>query len=110
MGELAAALLLVMKGYRILGRRVRNHAGEIDLIARTPRGILCFIEVKMRDSMRDAHEALLPRQKARIARAAEIYLAQWRGAKPSGVRFDMITVSSRFWPQHLSDAWRPGGR
>ena len=33
--ETFAALLLMLKGYRILGRRVRTHAGEIDLIAAT---------------------------------------------------------------------------
>ena len=46
--ELWAALLLMAKGYRILGRRVRTHAGEIDLIARAPSGLVCFIEVKAR--------------------------------------------------------------
>jgi len=109
-GELAALVLLVMKGYRILGSRVRTHAGEIDLVARTPGGILCFIEVKARGSMREAQEALLPRQQARIARAAELYLAQWRGLTPKGVRFDTITISARRWPRHLCDAWRPGER
>src|SRR5438105_2005746 len=46
--ETFAALLLRLKGYRILGRRVRTHAGEIDLIARAPSGLVCFIEVKAR--------------------------------------------------------------
>lgn len=105
--ELIAALLLICKGYRILGRRVRTHAGEIDLIARTPRGIVCFVEVKMRDRLRDAQEALRPRQQARIARAAELYLAQWRGFAPAGVRFDTIVISGRDWPRHLRDSWRP---
>ena len=109
-GELVATLLLLAKGYRILGRRVRTRVGEIDLIARSPRGILCFVEVKTRNAMRNAQEALLPRQEARIARAAELYLAQWRGLRPSGVRFDTITISGTRWPKHLRDAWRPGAR
>lgn len=109
-GEFVAALLLLAKGYRILGRRVRTRAGEIDLVALSPRGILCFVEVKTRNAIRDAQEALLPRQEARIARAAELYLAQWRGLRSSGVRFDTITISGRSWPQHLRDAWRPGAR
>ena len=105
--EFLAMLLLVLKGYRILGRRVRTHAGEIDLIAHSPRGILCFVEVKGRESLRDAKEALLPRQQARISRAAEIYLAQRRGGLPKGVRFDTIVVPGRRWPVHIKDAWRP---
>ena len=109
-GELVATLLLIAKGYRILSRRVRTRAGEIDLVARSPRGILCFVEVKTRNSMREAQEALLPRQETRIARAAELYLAQWRGLRPNGVRFDTITVSGTHWPKHLRDSWRPGAR
>ena len=105
--ELLAMLLLVLKGYRILGRRVRTHAGEIDLIAHSPRGILCFVEVKGRESLRDAKEALLPRQQTRISRAAEIYLAQRHGRMPKGVRFDTIVVPGGGWPTHVKDAWRP---
>jgi putative endonuclease len=97
-GEFVATLLLIAKGYRILGRRVRTRAGEIDLVARSPRGILCFVEVKTRNSMREAQEALLRRQETRIARAAELYLAQWRGLRPTR------------WPKHLRDSWRPGAR
>jgi putative endonuclease len=106
-GEFVAALLLVCKGYRIIGRRVRTRAGEIDIIARTPDGIVCFVEVKVRDTLPGALEALLPRQQARIARAAELYLAQRRSVAPTGVRFDTIMLSGRRWPQHLRDSWRP---
>ncbi len=105
-GESLAALLLICKGYRILGRRVRTHAGEIDLVARTPRGVLCFIEVKARRDLQDAQAALGPRQQARIARAAQFYLAQRRDLRPKGVRFDTIMIFGR-WPRHLRDAWRP---
>lgn len=105
--ELLAMLLLMLKGYRIVGRRVRTHAGEIDLIAHSPGGILCFVEVKTRESLRDAQEALLPRQQERICRAAELFLAQQRRMRAKGVRFDTIVLSARRWPVHLRDAWRP---
>jgi len=100
-------LLLVLKGYRIVGRRVRTHVGEIDLVAHSPRGVLCFIEVKGRATLRDAREALLPRQQERISRAAEVFLARRRGRPPKGVRFDTIVVPSGRWPLHVRDAWRP---
>jgi putative endonuclease len=105
--ELVATLLLIAKGYRILGRRVRTHAGEIDIVAHSPGGILCFVEVKARESLREAREALLPRQRDRISRAAEIYLTQRRNWVPRGVRFDTIVVAARRWPVHVRDAWRP---
>ncbi len=105
--EALAALLLRLKFYRILGRRVRTHAGEIDLIARAPSGVLCFVEVKARAADRLAAESLGARQRARIARAASLYLAGRPGLGAAGVRFDVVTVAPRAWPQHLRDAWRP---
>jgi putative endonuclease len=105
--ETAAALLLARKFYRVIGRRVKTHAGELDLVALSPSGVLCFVEVKARPLETDAAEAVSAKQRARIARAAELYL----GARPSlrhkGVRFDAILVSSRRLPRHVKDAWRP---
>jgi putative endonuclease len=105
--ETIAALLLRLKGYRILGRRVRTHAGEIDLIARTPSGLVCFVEVKARSAETLAAEALGVRQQARIARAAELFLAGRPGLARKGARFDVVTVTPRAFPRHIRDAWRP---
>jgi putative endonuclease len=109
-GETVAALLLTLKGYRVLERRVRTHAGEIDLVALAPGGIVCFIEVKRRAAHLLAVESLGPRQQARIARAAELYLARKPGLGAKGVRFDTITLAPRTWPKHIRDAWRPDAR
>jgi putative endonuclease len=105
--ETLAALLLACKFYRIIGRRVRTHAGEIDLVALSPSGVVCFVEVKARRDGDEAVIALGARQQSRIARAAELYLAQRPGLQPKGIRFDTITVARRGWPRHTRDAWRP---
>jgi putative endonuclease len=105
--ETLAALLLTCKFYRVLGRRVRTPSGELDLIARAPSGILCFIEVKARNSHDSAAEAVQMRQRARIARAAELYLGARPHLRHNGVRFDAILVAPRRWPRHVKDAWRP---
>ena len=105
-GETWAVALLVLKGYRILGRRVRTPVGEIDLVARAPGGAVCFVEVKARPEGLTAAEAVGPRQKARIARAAALYLAGRPGLTRKGVRFDMVTVVPGRLPRHLRDAWR----
>ena len=105
--ETLAALLLIVKGYRILGRRVRTYAGEIDLIAQAPSGVICFVEVKARGAHDLAVEALGPRQQARIARAAELYLARKPGLGAKGMRFDTVMIAPRSWPKHIRDAWRP---
>ena len=105
--ETLAALLLTCKFYRVIGRRVKTRAGELDLIAISPGGLLCFVEVKARGAENDAVEAVTLRQRQRIARAAELYL----GARPSlrhkGVQFDAVLVTPHRLPRHLKDAWRP---
>lgn len=106
--ERLAALLLACKFYRVIGRRVKTHAGELDLIAMSPSGILCFVEVKARGLEQDAAEAVTLRQRGRIARAAELYLGTRPSLRHKGVRFDAILVIPRRWPRHLKDAWRPG--
>ncbi|HXC57545.1 MAG TPA: YraN family protein [Rhizomicrobium sp.] len=105
--ETLAALLLRLKGYRILGRRVRTRAGEIDLVARSPQGVLCFVEVKARGAARDAALSVAPRQQARIARAASLFVAGKPGLARAAMRFDIVTVSPRTLPRHIRDAWRP---
>ncbi|HTO41295.1 MAG TPA: YraN family protein [Rhizomicrobium sp.] len=108
--ESLAALVLVLKFYRILGRRVRTPVGEIDLIARSPGGILCFIEVKARQHTLAALESVSARQRNRIARAAHLWLAARPGLKIRALRYDIITIAPNRLPRHLRDAWRDEGR
>ncbi|MCG8512448.1 MAG: YraN family protein [Rhodospirillales bacterium] len=106
LAERICAVVLRCKGYRILEVRHRNPAGEIDLIAR--RGsIVAFIEVKARADAATAAEALNPRQRARIARAAETWLAGNTTHQGADLRFDVMLVGRRFFPRHIPDAWRP---
>jgi putative endonuclease len=103
-GEALAALLLRLKGHRILGHRVRTHAGEIDLVSLPPFGPVCFVEVKARPLARDALEAVAPAQRTRIARAASLYLASRPALARRGMRFDIIAVAP--FPKHFKDVWR----
>lgn len=105
--ETLASLLLILKGYRILARRARTYAGEIDLVAHAPGGVVCFVEVKARTDASAMAEALGERQRGRIARAAEAWLAQRPGLRATGIRFDIVAVAPRAWPRHIRDAWRP---
>jgi putative endonuclease len=103
-GEALAALLLQLKGHRILGRRIKTHAGEIDLVSLPPFGPVCFVEVKARQMLRDAAEAVTPAQRTRIARAASLYLASRPALARRGMRFDIIAVAG--FPRHFKDVWR----
>src|SRR5471032_1178167 len=105
--ETWAAWWLRLKGHRILGRRVKTHAGEIDLVTLCPFGPVCFVEVKARAKGRDAVEAVGEAQRTRIARAASLYLASRPQLARRGARFDIVTVAG--FPRHFRDAWRIDG-
>jgi putative endonuclease len=108
-GEALAALLLRLKGHRILGQRVKTRAGEIDLVSLPPFGPVCFVEVKARTIGRDAAEAVAPAQRTRIAWAASLYLASRPGLAKRGARFDIIAVpmgQKIGISRHFKDVWR----
>ncbi|HSG94873.1 MAG TPA: YraN family protein [Afifellaceae bacterium] len=104
--ETAAGLRLLLKGYRILARRYRTPAGEIDLIVK--RGnLIAFVEVKARHSVADAMEALTPTAEQRIATAADLWLARHPAACGLMMRFDLVLVVPWRLPVHMPDAFRP---
>lgn len=107
--EMLCVWSLRLRGWRILERRLVGKrgtgVGEIDIVARRGR-VIAFIEVKARVNEITALEAVTMAQRARIARAAEIFIARCPGADLCDVRFDVMTVSGLL-PVHLADAWRP---
>ena len=103
--EILAALLLRAKGYSILERRFRSRAGEIDLVVRRGRR-LAFVEVKARARMEQAAWAVSPRQRARIARAAEHWLAIKGGEHDLDISFDVVLIAPWTWPRHIVSAFR----
>ena len=105
--ETIAAWWLRLKLYRIVARRYRTAAGEIDLIARRGR-TLVFVEVKARADFRGAAEAVSARQQHRIARAASQFLATRPDLAGLDQRFDALLIVRRTWPRHVPGAWRIG--
>ncbi len=103
--ESLAAWRLRLTGWRIVARDLRLPAGQVDLVAKRGR-TLAFVEVKARAGADDAAESLHPAQAARIARAAEQYLAARPQFAAFEVRFDMVLVAPGRWPVHVKDAWR----
>jgi putative endonuclease len=99
---------LRLRGWRIIACNWRCPAGEIDILARR-RGILAAIEVKSRPSFSTGAEALLPRQRRRIARAVEAFLAMRPELAPLALRFDVMVVEPLRLPRHLPGAWRSDG-
>jgi putative endonuclease len=106
--ESRAAAWLIARGYRILARRFRCRAGEIDIVARR-RGVVAFIEVKARASLDEAAYAILPKQKQRIVAAAEAWLMDNPGYADGDCRFDAILVAPGRLPRHLTAAFDADG-
>jgi putative endonuclease len=102
--ESRAALYLIVKGFRILARRWKNPAGELDLVVRR-RKLLLFVEVKARTSFDEAAESVTPRQQQRIVAAARAWLAIHPDPLITEIRFDVILITPGKWPRHIQAAF-----
>lgn len=97
-------------GWRIVAHNWRGPLGELDIVARRGRA-LAFVEVKARGAgaERGAPDV---RQRRRIVRTAQLFLARNPRLGALSARFDVMTVApwpspSALWPVHIADAWRP---
>ena len=125
--ERIACWLLRLKGYRILAVNWRCAAGEVDILARRGQ-VLAAIEVKRRAAGLVAGEsagdaalfAISPHQRARVARAAELFAARRSDCRGLELRLDAVTVTQPTswpwailaralqwgWPRHFPAAWQ----
>lgn len=104
-GEVLAALLLMLKGYRVLGFRLASPQGEIDLLAIRGR-TLVVAEVKRRMTLEAALEAVRPDQRTRLRRAASAIAAGRPALKGVAIRLDLIALAPGRLPRHIADAWK----
>ena len=107
-GERRAAWFYRLRGYRVVARTVRLHAGEIDLIARRGK-TLVVAEVKTRRSLvaGEGHEAVNRTKRERLVRLASQYL---RDRTDVQIRYDVLSLywtGWRFVVNHYADAFRP---
>lgn len=102
-GERIAGWWLRLKGWRILDRRVRTPAGEVDLVAK--RGaLIAFVEVKTRRTVGELDLAIDQRRLARVAAAAEYLMPRYATAGED-IRVDVLLVAPGQMPRHLENAW-----
>lgn len=102
--ERLAAWYLRLKGYGILAMRYKTRVGEIDVIAKRGRTVV-FVEVKRRQSLTAAKEAVHGDNQARVRRAAELYLQKHPRYTGHDMRFDVLVFAPRHWPQHIQNAF-----
>ena len=102
-GERIAAWWLRLKGWRILDKRVRTPAGEVDLVARKGN-FIAFVEVKMRATSAELDFAIDERRLARVAAAAEVLMPRYAGPGDD-IRVDVILLAPGTRPRHIENAW-----
>lgn len=102
-GERIAGWWLRLKGWRILDRRVRTAAGEVDLVARKGN-LVAFVEVKTRASAAELDFAIDERRLARVAAAAEMLVPRY-ATRGEDVRIDVILIAPGTRPRHIENAW-----
>jgi putative endonuclease len=102
--ETVALVFLILKGYRPLERRYGGKGGEIDLILRRGRAIV-FVEVKARDHLDEAIEAISPRKRRIFSRAAAVWLTRNPWAMELDLRADAVLVAPRRLPRHIVNAF-----
>ncbi|MFI5181071.1 MAG: YraN family protein [Thermoanaerobaculia bacterium] len=92
-GEELAARHLAGSGCSILDRNVRYRGGELDLVAEE-REFLVFVEVRTRrtGASGSALESVTARKRARVVRAARLWLARHPREAGRPVRFDVVAV------------------
>lgn len=100
--ETVAAAWLMLRGWRILARRHKTPAGEIDIVAVRGRR-LAFIEVKRRRTAEDAEASIGPKQRQRIRRAADLWLARHQHYLDREIGFDVVFLLPRRWPRHIEN-------
>lgn len=106
--ETVAAWWLRLKGYRVLARRYRTPAGEIDLIVRRGRRVV-FVEVKERPDEQAALEAVSDAGRRRIARAAALWLSHHPAAAGLDQRFDVVLACPGRLPRHMASVFDSDG-
>ena len=101
--EFKAAAFLTLKGHRILARRFKSPAGEIDLIT-LKAGRIGFVEVKLRATLEDCEASITPKLRQRVRRASDLWLARNVRYQNHDVGFDIVFVMPWRVPVYLRDA------
>ncbi|WGM46075.1 hypothetical protein KOAAANKH_00940 [Brevundimonas sp. NIBR10] len=99
--EWIAAAWLMLKGYQVLGFRLKSRAGEIDILARRGR-VLAVVEVKRRATLDEALTAVTPDQGRRLLAAGRAVLHGRPSLAGHELRIDMVALAPGRFPRHVS--------
>lgn len=93
-GERLAERFLRRRGLKVIARRFRTPAGELDLVMRDGDAIV-FVEVKTQTSRKyiDPEQRVTAEKRRRMLRAARAFLAQMRWTERA-CRFDVVAITA----------------
>lgn len=97
--EWLAAALLMLRGYQILGFRLKTRSGEIDILARRGK-VLAVVEVKSRATLDQALTCLTTKQYERLLSAGRSLLRQRPSLAGHVLRIDMVALAPGRVPRH----------
>jgi putative endonuclease len=103
LAETLAAWALRLRGFRVVGQKVRIGGREVDLLAR--RGtllVVCEVKARRGSVFGTPADAVGPHKRRRLREAAEMLMAD--DPSVERVRFDVIAVSG-FGVRHLPEAF-----
>ena len=87
-----------------MARRYATPVGEIDLVALKGRR-LAFVEVKRRKTAEDAAFSVTAKQRRRIVRAAQYWLACPPAFAGHDIAFDVVLSAPRRFPRVIANAF-----
>lgn len=104
LAEYVALIHLMLKGYRILGFRLKMPQGEIDILAQKSTR-LHLVEVKQRRSHEEAFETVSAIQQERLWQAGLALLEKKPRLRKLDLVIDLYTIAPGQWPRHQINAF-----
>lgn len=95
-----ALFFLLLKGYYPLERRFSSREGEIDLIVIKGKTLI-FVEVKARQNLSDAFEAISEEKKKRLLSVTHYWLSKNIWSSDYTLRMDAVFIAPWHIPQHI---------
>jgi putative endonuclease len=104
LAEYIALVHLMLKGYRILGFRLKMPQGEIDILAQKGTR-LAIVEVKQRRSHEEGFETVSGIQQERLWQAGLSLQEKKPRLRRLDLNIDLYIVAPGRWPQHRINAF-----
>ncbi|MDR0695558.1 MAG: YraN family protein [Holosporales bacterium] len=101
--ERCAERELESKGYRVLGKRVKNRYGEIDILAQKDADLVA-VEVKQRRTLDSARSCISAKQRRRISDAILCFISNSEEHFES-YRIDVVCLDSIGRFEHIENAF-----